>query len=188
MSNQQLQHQQLNEGLESGDLMRLVHPELHVDEFKSKLGKDEDVAVVSFKIDSKEPALDLVSFCEKGYNFVIDADISSGEMNDGSYVVFVEIERTKNLPSQIMEIMNDVMNLTDQTIDDWRVRYHTSQEDHDLTEESLASLIPLTSDAYKQKFGHEDIDKLKAAAGVKVDTKAPKNDYTESLKALAGII
>jgi hypothetical protein len=183
-----MQHQQLNEGLEGGDLKRLVHPELHIDEFKSKLGKDEDVAVVSFKINSKEPALDLVSFCEKGYDFIIDADISSGEMNDGSYVVFVEIERSKELPKQIMVMMEDIMNVTEQEISDWRVRYHTSHTDHELSEESLADMIPLTAAEYKQKYGKEDIDKLKAAAGVAVDTKAPKNDYTESLRALAGII
>jgi len=183
----QHQHQQLNEGLEQGDLKRLVHDELHIDEFKSKLGKDEDVAVVSFKVDSKEPAEDLVSFCEKGYPFVIDADISSGEMNDGSYIVFVEIERTKDLPGQILEIVDDLLNLTDQKLSDWRVRYHTSHQDHELTEESLAILIPLTPEDYRAKYGKEDIDKLKAAAGVKVDTKAPKNDFTESLRALAGI-
>ena len=39
----------LFEGLEQGDLKRLIHDELHVDEFKSKLGRDEDVCVVSFK-------------------------------------------------------------------------------------------------------------------------------------------
>lgn len=183
-----MQHQPLNEGLEQGDLKRLVHPELHIDEFKSKLGKDEDVSVVSFKVDSKEPAQDLVSFCEKGYDFVIDSDISSGEMNDGSYVVFVEIERTRELPNQIMLLLDDLMNLTDQDIGEWRVRYHTSHTDHELTHESLASIIPLTPEAYKQKYGREDIDKLKTAAGVKVDTKAPKNDYTESLRAAAGII
>lgn len=183
----QHQHQQLNEGLEQGDLKRLVHDELHIDEFKSKLGKDEDVAVVSFKVDSKEPAEDLVSFCEKGYPFVIDADISSGEMNDGSYIVFVEIERTKDLPGQILEIVDDLLNLTEQKLSDWRVRYHTSHQDHELTEESLASLIPLTPEDYRAKYGKEDIDKLKTAAGVKVDTKAPKNDFTESLRALAGI-
>ena len=183
----QHQHQQLNEGLERGDLKRLVHSELHIDEFKSKLGKDEDVAVVSFKVDSKEPAEDLVSFCEKGYPFVIDADISSGEMDDGSYIVFVEIERTKELPGQILEIVEDLLNLTEQKISEWRVRYHTSHTDHELTEESLANLIPTTPEAYKQKYGKEEIDKLKTAAGVKVDTKAPKNDFTESLRAAAGI-
>ena len=39
----------LNEGLEQHDLKRLVHPELHVDEYKSKMGKDEDIVVLSFK-------------------------------------------------------------------------------------------------------------------------------------------
>lgn len=185
----QHQHQQrLNEGLEGGDLKRLVHNELHIDEFKSKLGRDEDVAVVSFKLADKEPAEDLVSFCEKGYPFVIDADVSSGEMNDGSYIVFVEIERSRELAKQIMEILDDLMNLTEQKTSDWRVRYHKSTTDHELTEESLASLIPLTAEDYKAKYGNEEIDKLKAAAGVEVKTKAPKNDYTESLRAAAGLL
>jgi hemerythrin superfamily protein len=188
MHNQQHLHQQLNEGLEGGDLKRLVHGELHIDEFKSKLGRDEDVVVISFKVADKEPAEDLVSFCEKGYDFVIDADVSSGEMNDGAYIVFVEIERSRELPEQIMTLMNDLMNLTDQKISNWRVRYHKSTTDHELTEESLANIIPLTAEAYKAKYGNEEIDKLKAVAGVKVKTKAPKNDYTESLRAAAGII
>jgi hypothetical protein len=186
MSNSQ-HNKQLNEGLEGGDLARLVHPELHIDEFKSKLGKDEDVCVVSLKVSDKEPAQDLMSFYEKGYDWIIDSDISSGEMSDGDYVVFVEIERTKDLPRHIMDMMEDTMNLTEQDLSDWRVRYHTSTTDHELSEESLRNLIPLTKEDYNRKYGKEDIDKLKAAAGVQVDTKAPKNDFTESLRALAGI-
>ena len=76
----------LFEGLEQGDLKRLIHPELHIDEFKSKLGDDADVVVASFKVDNKEPANDLVNFIEKGYDWVLDADVSSGEMDDGSYI------------------------------------------------------------------------------------------------------
>ena len=83
----------LREGLEKGDLARLVHNELHIDEFKSKLGDDRDVVVVSFKVSGKEPANDVVNFVEKGYNWVIDADVSSGEMSDGDFIVFVEIPR-----------------------------------------------------------------------------------------------
>jgi hypothetical protein len=48
-------------------------------------------------------------------------------------------------------------------------------------------LIPATPEEYQQKFGKKDLDSLKAAAGVRVDTKAPKNDYTESLRIAAGI-
>jgi hypothetical protein len=192
MSNQHQQHrQQFNEGLEQGDLKRLVHPELHIDEFKSKLGRDEDVCVVSFKIASKEPAADVVSFVEKGYEWVIDADVSSGEMDDGAYLVFVELDRDTKLPVHIIEMMEDLMNLTEQDLGEWRLRYQTSTTDHELSEESINALVPLTSDAYKAKFGKDEqkaeLDKLKAVAGVKVDTKAPKNEFTESLRNLAGI-
>lgn len=178
----------LFEGLESGDLARLIHPELHVDEFKSKLGDDQDVVVISFKVDSKEPAGDLVGFIEKGYDWVLDADVSSGEMDDGSYIVFVELDRTPEVAENIMTLMGDLMNLTEQTTDDWRVRYYKAHKEKELNLESLQDLIPSTPEAYEKAYGHEAIDQLKAAAGVNVDTKAPKNDYTESLRNLAGII
>jgi hypothetical protein len=181
------QQSNLSEGLEQGDLKRLIHTEMHLDEFKSKLGQDKDVSVISFKARGKDPALDLVNFCEKGYDWVLDADASSGEMDDGDYIVFVEIERTKELPGRIMDMMKDIMNLTDQQLSDWRVRYRSNVKDHDLTEETLASLLPLTPEEYDRRYGKEELDKLKNAAGIEVKTKAPKNDYTESLRALAGI-
>lgn len=181
-------HQPLNEGLENGDLKRLVHNELHIDEYRSKLGKDEDVAVLSFKVATKEPANDLVSFCEKGYEWILDADTSSGEMDDGDYLVFVELERTSKLPAQVMELATDLEKLTGVGISDWRVRYHKSQQDYELTENNIANICPLSAKTYRQQYGKEDIDKMKNAAGVKVDTKAPKNDFTESLRIAAGII
>jgi len=187
MHQHQHQHQQFNEGLEQGDLARLIHPELHVDEFKSKLGRDEDVCVVSFKITGKEAANDLVNFIEKGYEWVIDADISAGEMDDGDYVVFVECDRDSAIPENVMSMMEDLMNLTNQDVSDWHLQYHTSSQQHELNAETLARLVPTSPDAYRSQYGKEDIDKLKAAAGVRVDTKAPKNDFTESLRIAAGI-
>jgi hypothetical protein len=178
----------LFEGLESGDLARLIHPELHIDEFKSKLGDDQDVIVLSFKVDSKDPATDLVAFIEKGYEWVIDADISSGEMDDGSYIVFVELDRDKSAPKNIMDLMSDLMNITNQTTDDWRVRYYKSHQEKYLALDSLESMIPTSPEEYEKKYGQKEIDQLKAAAGVKIDTKAPKNDFTEALRRYAGII
>lgn len=198
----------LRENLEQGDLDRLVHSELHIDEYKSKMGDDADVCVVSFKVSGKEPSADLVSFIEKGYDYVLDADVSSGEKEGGDYLVFVELERTPQLPKQIEQIMSDIMNLTKQELEDWRVRYQKSSEDHELTVEALKSLIPLTPDAYSAKYGDEDeeegkedqedevaaahkdqeeLDALKTAAGVEVTTTAPKNEFTESLRVAAGI-
>ena len=182
-------NQLLNENLEINDLKRLVHPELHIDEYKSKMGDDADVCVVSFKVAGKEPSSDLVSFIEKGYDFVLDADVSSGEKEGGDYLVFVELDRTNKLPEQIMQMLNDMMNLTEQTTEEWRVRYFKSTEDHDLTEENLSKLIPLTPEAYADKYNDEqdEIDSLKTAAGIDVDTTAPVNDFTESLRVAAGI-
>jgi len=181
-------HQQFNEGMEQGDLKRLVHAEMHIDEYKSKLGRDKDVVVLSFKVGGKEPAQDLVSFCEKGYPWIIDADTSSGEMEDGDYLVFVELERTKDLPAQIIELLDDMVNLTEQRMSEWRIRYRSETTDNPATEEAISGLVPLTPEAYEQRYGKADIDKLKAAAGVKVTTKAPKNEYTEALRNLAGIV
>lgn len=181
---------QLNENLEMGDLKRLVHTELHIDEYKSKMGDDADVCVLSFKVAGKEPSMDLVSFIEKGYDYVLDADVSSGEKEGGDYLVFVELDRTPELPEQIMLILDDLMNLTEQTLEDWRVRYRKSVTDFDLTEENLKSNIPLTPEEYMQRYNkeQEEIDALKAAAGVEVTTKAPKNEFTESLRVAAGIL
>ena len=184
----------LVEGLENGDLKRLVHNELHIDEFKSKLGEDEDVCVVSFKVKGKDPAQDLVNFIEKGYEWVIDADVSSGEMDDGDYIVFVECDRTPEVSKQIFGMMEDLMNITMHKVGDWRVRYYKGHEEHDLSIENLARIIPSDASSYKKKFGikdkpesTKDLDKIKSAAGVRISTAAPKNDFTESLRIAAGI-
>lgn len=181
-------HSNLFEGLEAGDLARLIHPELHVDEFKSKLGDDRDVVVLSFKVDSKEPAGDLVAFIEKGYEWVLDADVSSGEMDDGSYIVFVELDRNDQAPESIIDLMDDLMNLTEQELDEWRVRYYKSRKETYISLEALQDLIPTSPEAYEKMYGQEPIDDLKTAAGLPVNTKAPKDEYTESLRNLAGII
>jgi hypothetical protein len=190
----------LRENLEQGDLKRLVHDELHIDEYKSKMGDDADVCVISFKVSGKEPSADLVSFIEKGFDYVLDADVSSGEKEGGDYLVFVELDRTNELPKQIINILTDVMNLTEQDLSDWRVRYYKSTEDHELTEENLEKIIPSTPEEYNRKYGEDeeesdskedditqDLDAMKAAARVPVTTTAPTNEYTESLRVAAGI-
>ena len=187
-----MHNNQLNENLEEGDLKRLVHDELHIDEYKSKMGDDADVCVISFKVAGKEPAIDLVSFIEKGYDWVLDADVSSGEKDGGDYLVFVEIDRTPNMPQQIYDMISDLVNLTEQDITDWRVLYFKSNKEHDLTVEALSQIMPLTPAKYRAKYekdAEEDrqLDQLKTAAGVDVTTTAPVNDFTESLRRAAGI-
>lgn len=179
---------ELNEGLEQHDLKRLVHPELHVDEYKSKMGKDEDIVVLSFKVIGREPAQDLVNFVEKGYEWVIDADLSSGEMDDGDYLVFVEMDRTPEVAENIMQMIDEVLRLTDQSLDEWSVYLNQTKQKHPLNLEILKTNVASTPMEYLARYGKKELDEMRNAAGVPVTTKAPKNDYTQSLRSLAGII
>ena len=180
------QHQQFNEGLEYGDLKRLVHTELHADEFKSKMGDDSDIVVLSFKVTEKEPALDLVNFVEKGYDWVLDADVSSGELSDGQYLVFVEMERNDKVSSQIDELLSDLLNLTEQDISEWRFQYQKGKQ-VPYTIDALA-VIPTSAEEYNSKYKQdEDLAAMQESARVPMNRRAPVNDFTESLRIAAGL-
>jgi len=174
--------------IEHGDLERTVHPELHLDEFESKLGENRDVIVLSLKVKGKAPGLDICDFVEKAYEWVLDADVSAGEMSDGDYLVFIELPRDDQATDHVLELMNDLMNLTLQDLGEWRARYRHGQDDHELSSDSLRAIVPLSPQEYDGRYGKKEIDQLKIAAGIDVDTKAVKNDYTESLRIAAGIL
>ena len=99
----------------------MVSPTFTIDQFKSKMGEDKDVVVVAFKVKEKLPATDLMEFIEKGYQFVLDADMSTGEERGGEYSVFVELERTSDVPKQIAEMLGGLTKLCD--CKDWSFRY-----------------------------------------------------------------
>lgn len=182
-------HSQLSEGLEASDLAHLVDTTVTVDEYKSKMGADEEICVLTFKVQGKDPARDLVSFIEKSYDWVLDADASSGELDDGTYLVFVEIDREANMIDNIITMFEDLERLTDIPMQDWLVVNSKPRRSGKLTPEFLRSAIPTSPSEYRagQRKMTDDIDKLKLAAGVRVDTRAPENDYTESLRRAAGI-
>src|SRR4051812_17266068 len=101
----------LTESLRAGDLDDLVSDVFTVDQYKSKMGEDKDIVVLGFHVREKFPATDLMEFIEKGYSFILDADMSPGEENDGKYQVFVEMERTTSLPKQLKELLSGVGQL-----------------------------------------------------------------------------
>ena len=182
------QHNKINEGLEQNDLRRLVKPEVHIDEYKSKMGRDEDIIVTSFQITGREPANDLVNFIEKGYDWVLDADISSGELADGDFIVFVESDRNKEYPQQLSNMINDILNLTDQDLSEWTIQFRSVTDKVPFSIENVQNNLALTTEDYLRKYGSKELDEMRSAAGVPVHTKAPKNDFTESLRVAAGII
>jgi hypothetical protein len=137
----------INEGLRPFDLADLVYPLFEVDTYRSKMGEDRDVCVLSFKVKERNPARDLMEFIEKGYGFVLDADVSSGENAQGEYFVFVELKRSPKLAEEIKEITYGVKRLTG--IDDWEFKYHKTHTSKPVTKESLSETIPQTPDRYE---------------------------------------
>jgi len=139
-------NQQLNEGLRPNDLENMVHPILAIDTFRSKMGEDRDVCVVSLTVKDRNPAKDVMEFVEKGYSFVLDADVSSGENNNGEYAVFIELSRTPKLAEQIKELEYGIKKLTGLT--EFKFKYYKQSSEHDLTEEALSREIPSTPEMY----------------------------------------
>lgn len=139
-------NQQLNEGLRSNDLKDMVRNVFNIDTHRSKMGEDRDVCVLSFTVKDRNPAKDLMEFIEKGYNFVLDADVSSGENEDGEYLVFVELNRSPKLAENIKELEYGISKLTD--IDDFKFKYYKENSLNDLREEVISSVVPTTPRDY----------------------------------------
>jgi hypothetical protein len=133
--------------LKANDLRHFVKKVIDIDSFRSKIGDDQDIVTISFTVDHEDPAKDLENFIEMGYDFVLDADVSPGELDDGTYKVYVELERSRHVPEQVMKILSGVEKLA--AIENFRFRYFKSFKSQEATEENLASSIPLDADAYK---------------------------------------
>jgi hypothetical protein len=50
------------------------------------MGDDDDIIVASFFVRSQQAARDLMNWFEKGYDWVMDADVSPGEISPGRYL------------------------------------------------------------------------------------------------------
>lgn len=152
-------NQQLNEGLRSLDLKEMIDDIFEVDSFRSKMGEDQDVCVISFRVKDRSPAKDLMEFIEKGYSFVLDADVSSGENNSGEYSVFVEISRTPKLSENIQELAYGVQRLTG--IDKFKFKYYKESTVHEVTNENLKNNIPSTVNEYKNFINKNKTESIK---------------------------
>ncbi len=163
----------LTEGLRSGDLSDYVSDLFTVDQYRSKMGEDKDVLVLGFRVKEKYPAIDLVEFIEKGYDFILDADMSAGEEHDGQYQVFVEIERTPSLTEQLKELLSGLSQVTDNY--DWRFRYQKSPTSIEFNEDTVKKHIPMTTEEYEDKvlkIKNQDIQEFfnQGAVNVNVET------------------
>ena len=169
----------LFESLEYKDLEGMMKPTIHVDEFSSKMGDDDDIIVVSFFVRDEQAAKDLMNWFEKGYDFVLDADRSPGEIKSNRYLVYVELRRRSTAGANVETLLSDLNTLTEFDVEDWNMHYKGKEVP--FSRDEFDQLVPLTPRAYRERY-EKDLNEMRAQAGLPT-----KRIYDESDKALQAI-
>jgi len=177
----------LSENLSFKDLEGLMKPTIHVDEFSSKMGDDDDVIVISFFVRDPQAAKDLMTWFEKGYDFVLDADRSPGEIKPNRYLVYVEIRRRSTAGGHVEQLLNDLNTLTEyEDASEWTMHY--KNQHIPFSRDTFDQLVPLSPRAYRE--AHEgDLNEMRTAAGLPVASNYDARDpVLQSIQSAAGII
>jgi hypothetical protein len=138
----------INESLDYHDFVGEVLPKISVDEYAAKMGKDKDVVTVAFTVKSKLCGKDLISWLEGGYDFILDAALSTGEVADGRWLVFVEMDRRTAVPERIIEMLEDLEPLTALNLDNWTVK--VNDKEYGADKDVLKDAIILSPKEYKR--------------------------------------
>jgi len=178
---------QLFESLGFRDLEDLIKPTIHVDEFSSKMGDDDDIIVVSFFVRDAQAAKDLMMWFEKGYDFVLDADRSPGEIRPGRYLVYVEIRRRSTAGGHVEQLLDDLNTLTEfEDSSAWTMHYRGKEIP--FSRDTFDATVPLTPRAYRERY-EKDLNEVRVAAGLPVVTTYDRQDRAlQTIQSAAGII
>jgi len=177
----------LSESLSFKDFEGLMKSTVHVDEFSSKMGDDDDVIVLSFFVRNAQAARDLMSWFEKGYDFVLDADRSPGEIKPNRYLVYVEIRRRSTAAGHVAQLLDDLNTLTEfENSADWTMHYR--DQDMPFSIEKFEEMVPLSPRAYRE-LHDQDLNEVRVAAGLPVVTSYDSRDpLLQSIQSAAGIL
>ncbi len=143
----------ISENIKHNDLAGLVNPTFSVDQYKSKLGDDENVIVVAFVVMDLEPAQELSQFLETGHD-VIDIDVSTGPNEDGHYSVFVEINRDSKAFECLDAIVKDVQRSNTELTNPQFTSYE-DKSPRDWNEENFTNNVIIDSYSYVLKHNPE---------------------------------
>jgi len=174
----------LLEGLQYKDLEGIMKSTVHIDEFASKMGDDDDIVVVSFFVRDLQAAKDLVGWFEKGYDFVLDADRSPGEIKPSRYLVYVELRRRPTVAKQVGTLIVDLSTLTEFDDKDWTMRYDGKTQPWSV--EAMKATVPLTPADYRSAHG-DDLNDVRTAAGIEPKKVHKATPETLALQSAAGI-
>ncbi len=155
----------LNEGLDYHDMKGQIDPKVSVDEYAAKMGEDSQIVTLTFIVKNKEAAKDLVSWLEIGYDYILDASVSDGEVEPGKWLVFVEMKRRSNVPEKIVQILKDLETLTDRDVKDYVLKI--DDEEYDADGDVLKQVIILNPREYEREKGEdEELNEMRQIAGL----------------------
>ena len=168
------------------DMEGQISDKITVDEYAAKMGKDKDVVTITFKVNSELAANDLVTWFERGYDFVLDASVSDGEIEPGKYLVFVEMERRSRVPERIIRLLSDLETLTGFKLKDWTVEIE--DEDYDADESVIRQAMILNPNEYKmEKEKDEKLNEFRQIAGIATKPLYTEDAYIRKIKTMAGM-
>jgi hypothetical protein len=175
----------VNEGLDYHDFANQITPVISIDEYSAKTGEDDEIVTLAFTVKGEKASNDLVEWFERGYDFVLDAQVSDGEVNRGKYLVFVEMNRRTRAPQRIVELLEDLKTLTDLKLADWTARIE--DEEYDIDEETLSQHMILSPHEYR-KLKEKDLNEMRELSGVQPhDIFDEQDSEIKSFKSLAGL-
>jgi len=176
----------LNEGLDYHDLEGQVDPTVTVDEYAAHMGKDSEIVTLAFVTHSEAAGNDLADWFERGYDYVLDAEVSDGEVSPGKYLVFVEMNRRSTVPERIIELITDLETLTDLPLKDWTITI--DDEEYETDESILKQKITISPHEYrKDKEKEEELNEMREIAGLSTKPIHQQDEYIRKIKSMAGL-
>jgi ABC-type Fe3+-hydroxamate transport system substrate-binding protein len=177
----------ITEGLDVHDMEGQLVPTVSIDEYAAKMGKDSDIITLAFIVKSQAAGEDLVDWFERGYDWVLDASLSDGEIEVGKYLVFVEMNRRSSAPGRIVELLSDLETLTNIKVNDWTVT--VDSEDYEPDEHVLQQVIILNPNKYTaDKEREEELNEMRVLAKIEPKPIYSSNDTElKNFKAMAGL-
>lgn len=175
------------EGLDYHDMEGQVLPLVTVDEYSAKMGSDSDIVTLSFIVKSEAAGNDLVDWFERGYDWVLDASLSEGEIEPNRWLVFVEMNRRSTVPNRIIELIKDLKTLTNLKVSEWTIE--VDDEEYEPEEQILQQVIICNPNRYKQEKEKEDeLNEMRSVAGLGTKNIFESNDTElKNFKAIAGL-
>lgn len=146
-------------GLYEGDLKDTILKKISIDEYEPKTGESKDVVVIGYYVTDDLVGKDLYTFINNSVIEYRDVEVTPNANEDGYYLVFVEMDRNKDIYKNILELTNDIEKVAGEL--DWEAKTHLTDDYRPLGSDEFEAVMITEPDEYRTR---EDDDMQKAEA------------------------